>query len=84
MMIRLPKLFFDDHWERELPTPVIIKETARHYFVSADDPAIPELLDDAEYYTDPYGPDAPWLKRSALATANAIRSALPHARGGAA
>ena len=72
--IRLPKQFFDDHWERELPTPAIIKQTRQHYYVAADDPALPELLDDADYYAGAYGPDAPWLKSSARATVKAIRA----------
>lgn len=76
-LIRIPKAFLLDHWERALPTPEIIRETGRHYFVSADDPAVPELLADADYYAHPYGPDAEWLfglKASARATAKALRA----------
>ena len=77
-LIRIPKTFYTDHWERALPTPEIIRETSRHYFVAADDPSLPELLDDALFYAHPHGPDAPWLrglKASARATAHAIRAA---------
>lgn len=34
------------------------------------------LLGDAEYYSDPWGPDAPWLKSSAKATVKACKKAL--------
>jgi hypothetical protein len=81
--IRLPVFFFRDHEERDLPTPVVLRRTARHVFVSADDIELAELLDDAEFYAHRYGPDGDGLsglKASARATAAAIRAA----RGGAA
>lgn len=77
-LIRLPQKFFTDHWERALPTPEVVRETKSHVFVRADDPALPELLNDAEYYAHPNGPDADWLgglKASARATVRAIKDA---------
>ena len=49
-LIKLPKRFFRDHVERDLPTPQVISETAQHFIVDRDDPAMPELLDDAKHY----------------------------------
>lgn len=77
-LIRLPKAFFDDHDERGLPSPEIVKTTKPHYWVRPDDPVLPELLSDAEFYCDPNGPDAEGLgglKRSAKATVKAITAA---------
>lgn len=71
--IRVPKRFFDDHAERDLDTPAIVRETKAHYFIRADDPATAELRSDAAYYAD--GPDLlpPGLKASARATLIALR-----------
>ncbi len=78
-LIRVPRHFFDDHWGRELPTPVIQKHTQTHYWIDSEDPALPELLNDAEFYAHPHGPDAIGdggaLKRSAKATVSAIKKA---------
>jgi hypothetical protein len=77
-LIRLPKSFFDDHDERGLPCPEVIKTTKPHYWVAPDDPVLAELLSDAEHYCDPNGPDAEGLgglKRSAKATVKAIQAA---------
>lgn len=76
--IKLPKVFFTDHSERDLDTPEVIKETANHFIVSKDDSALPELLSDAEFYVDEYGPNAEGLlgvKTSARATIKALRNA---------
>ena len=72
--IRIPKRFFDDHRERDLDTPTIARETKAHYFISADDPAVAELRDDAAYYAAEHGPDLlpPGLKASARATLIAL------------
>lgn len=51
-LIRLPRHFFDDHASRDLPTPAVVRSTRSHVFVRADDPELPELLDDARYYAD--------------------------------
>ena len=78
-LIRIPTRFFEDHQERELPTPEVHKATKSHYWISADDPALPELLNDAEHYADmaPYmDPYYFGLCMSARATARAIRRTL--------
>lgn len=73
-LLWIPKRFFDDHRDRDLPTPVVIRETARHYFIRADDPALPELQDDARYYA---GPDAPDMSPAGLSgAARALLKAL--------
>lgn len=77
--IRIPKRFFLDHWERDLPTPEILRDTAKHYFISSDDPNLPELLDDAAHYAHAHGPDeAPaGLKPAARALIEAVRQQAP-------
>lgn len=74
--IKLPPAFYQDHSERDLPTPEDIGNAKSYVLVRADDPALPELLNDAEFCADPWGPDAEWLgglKASARATIRAIR-----------
>lgn len=74
-LVRIPRAFLDDHAERDLDTPKIWRSTRHHYWVHRKDPAIPELLSDAEFYADGVG----WfdhryfgLISSARATANAL------------
>ena len=74
-LVKLPKKFFDDHRDRELPTPKVIKETSRHYFVSASDEELVELGDDAVFYTNPHSEfwkELPGLYKSAKATLRAL------------
>ena len=76
--IRIPRLFYEDHEDRDLDTPVAIKTTKRHVWIDPADPALGELLSDARYYSDPYGfdPECFGLCMSARATAKAIESYL--------
>lgn len=75
-MIKIPTRFYDDHCERDLPAPPIVKETKSNYWVDADSEHLAELLDDADLYSYP----SDWPRylfgvcMSAAATANAIRS----------
>ena len=50
-LARIPQAFFDDHCERDLPAPVIVKRTKSHYYISLSDGNLEELLDDADYYS---------------------------------
>jgi hypothetical protein len=79
MIIQIPKRFYDDHVERDLPAPTIVHETGRYYLIRSDDPALPELLNDARYYANANGPDmAPrGLRPAALALIHAVDEALP-------
>lgn len=86
--ISLPSRFLDDHAERELPTPRVLKRTTRLVQVSMEDPALPELLADALHYADPDGPTAgdrsyAGLRRSAKVTADTLRAfgVKPQGRG---
>jgi hypothetical protein len=75
--IKIPPRFYNDHYERDLPTPDDVGNAKSYVLVRADDPALPELLNDAEYYAHPYGPDADWIggiRASAKATVRAIRN----------
>lgn len=66
--IRIPRTFYVDHQERDLPTPVAIHEIVRHVWIDRNDPALPELIDDARHYADPTATDAPgWLRLAARA-----------------
>ena len=49
-LIKIPKRFFDDHKERDLDTPQIIKETKTNYWIRSNDPHLAELKSDADYY----------------------------------
>jgi hypothetical protein len=71
-LIKLPKRFFDDHAERGLPTPDVIREYARSYAVSINDPELSELLSDAEHYADAVDQAERGLITSARATRRAI------------
>lgn len=74
---KLPVRFFTDHAERDLPTPQILRYTATHVWVRADDPALQELKSDAEHYAHRAGPTAgqpeyAGLRTSARATVRAL------------
>ena len=77
--IRIPTRFIDDHYERGLPTPDDASSGGgRSAMISSDDPALPSLLGDAEYYASPSGPDAApaGVVASARATVRAIRNVI--------
>ena len=75
VILRLPRRFFDDHADRCLPTPAIVRQDDRHVWVRHDDPDLRELLEDATFYADPDGPDEvpAGLKASARASVAAIQ-----------
>lgn len=50
--VKLPAKFIDDHRERDCDTPAILKTVGKCYVMRVDDPAMPELLNDAAYYAD--------------------------------
>lgn len=85
-LIRLPHMFYQDHVDRGLEAPSAIKWTTNHVFVYDDAPGLTDLLSDADFYADAYGPGAGMpeyfgLKSSARATARAIRKAIRDRRG---
>lgn len=73
-LIQIPRRFFDDHMERDLDTPEIVKSTRTNYWIRSDDPAIPELRGDADWYTDRFGPgeSCPGLRVAAHALLRAL------------
>lgn len=73
--IRIPKRFLDDHLERDLPTPEILRATSTHYFIASGDPAMGELIDDARHYADSLDEAPRGIVLSARATLRAIRHA---------
>jgi hypothetical protein len=50
MELKIGVTFYDDHGDRELPTPEEVRRTRRTVTIRADDPALPELIDDALFY----------------------------------
>lgn len=85
-MVRVPAKFFVDHMERELPTPKDLGGGKTYVWIALNDPATDELLDDARYYSDPYGPgagdrDYAGLRASARATVKAIEKAMKATKG---
>lgn len=71
-MIRLPKRFMDDHQERDLPTPNVVRETKSHYYVDPLDPNLAELLDDAKHYASDVDCAPAGIVASARATVAAL------------
>lgn len=74
-LICIPKRFLDDHLERDLPTPEIVRETSFYYFIASSDPAMAELIDDARHYADGLDEAPRSIVLSARATLRAIRHA---------
>lgn len=76
-MIRIPVAFYRDHKERGLDTPVNHSRFKSYVLIDPIDPALPELLNDAEYYanymSDPEWSSAVGMARSAAAMLRAIR-----------
>jgi len=76
--IRITKLFYQDHVERDLPAPPILKQTNRHIWIDASSKYLNDLMSDASFYADPasyeaeFGSHLSALVRSARATQNAI------------
>lgn len=73
-MIKLPKVYFDDHDDCNVPSPAILWITKKHYLVDPADPAIDEFSDRAEYYaTGQFEREYFGLVSSARATVKAIK-----------
>ena len=80
-LVKIPKRFYQDHIERDLPAPKVVKSTSLHYWINIEDPALSEFLSDAEFYRDEmvsghadrtvFG-----LQRSADATYKAIKAGM--------
>ena len=74
-LIRIPKRFYDDHVDRDLPAPEIARETKQHYFINATSEHLEELLGDATFHVETkpsFFPEYYGLCESARATARAI------------
>jgi hypothetical protein len=78
--INIPFRFWNDRAERDLEMPKVLSATKTYIRVSANDPVIPDVLSDAEYYTDIVKMSGErfylGLQSSARATVKAIRKAL--------
>jgi len=83
MLIRIPKVYYDDHIQCECEAPPVVRETKKHYYISGEEvrhSQEPEMstLDDlysrAKYYEDQlsFDPDYWGLCRSAKHTVIAI------------
>lgn len=73
-IVTIPKGFYDDHVERGLPAPPIVRRRSRHYEIDTGHPDFPELMEDASFYADPWGPDAaPNIRLAAFAFLRAVQ-----------
>lgn len=71
--VRIPRAFYLDHQERDLPTPAALGETSRHIVIDRADPALTDLISDARHYADPTATDAPaWVRMAAQALLKAL------------
>lgn len=89
--IKIPKRFYQDHVERDLDAPPIIRQTQSHIWIDANSQHLSELLADADFYADPktyggtqFASDSQGLIKSAKATKRAIELHLAKAHEGAA
>lgn len=57
-LIAVPATFFDDHADRDLPTPDEVRRAGHRVFIRANDPSIHSLRRDAAFYADPACMDA--------------------------
>jgi len=71
-LVRIPRVFIDDHEDRGLDSPLIQKVTARHYWIDPEDDSVNELVDDARYYAR----DVDACDRSLVLSARATLKAL--------
>lgn len=75
-MVRVPRLFYDDHRGRDLPTPEAGTCTKRHVWIASNDPAMDEYQSDADYYATCGGFDGcRGVETSARATVKALKKA---------
>jgi len=49
-VIRITKRFYDDHVERDLEAPALIRESKRYYWIDTSDENFNELHTDAIFY----------------------------------
>lgn len=80
-LVKIPQRFLQDHADRDLDTPEIVKITSKHFWISLDDPHTTELYQDAEFYAKPWVDSKPgdglWgVVVSARATKRALDKAV--------
>lgn len=73
---RIPKKFYDDHCERDLCAPEVVKQTKSHYYIDADNPLTSELIDDAKFYVNEWINGGMANYRGLCMSANATLEAL--------
>lgn len=76
-LLALPRMFFEDHVERFPASFENCTRGARFVWVQKDDPGLGNLVNDAEYYADPAGPDTPHLRAAAKRLLATIDAQLP-------
>jgi hypothetical protein len=73
--VQIPKSFYMDHCERDLPAPPVIWEDSRQIAIDACHWDFDELVNDAKHYAHIYGPDScPEIVRAAKAMLKCLRS----------
>lgn len=81
-LLKLPTRFLTDRMERALPNPRAVRETRTHDWVRADDPALADVISDARYYADPYGPSTTGTRRCPIKAAARVLLAAIERQGG--
>lgn len=73
--IKIGRRFYDDHCERALPAPPVIRATKSHYWIDASSNLLSDLLEDADFYSivSDWPREYFGLCKSAASTADAIR-----------
>lgn len=71
---KVSKHFIEDHWARDLGgSDRVVDQTRSHYLVRMTVANAEDLISDADYYMDKYGPDmGPGMKSAARATFTAM------------
>lgn len=49
-VIRITKRFYDDHVERDLEAPAVLRSSKRYYWIDTDNKNFDELHEDAIFY----------------------------------
>ena len=71
-LLKLPRRFFDDHVERELPAPTVVKQNRRYVWIRAADPRLPELVNDADFHSTGLIPECVGISLAARALLRAL------------
>tara|TARA_R100000808_G_C2016717_1_gene66810 strand:- start:60 stop:329 length:270 start_codon:yes stop_codon:yes gene_type:complete len=86
MIIRIPKVFYNDCVDCETLVPPIVHETKAHYFIdtgkgdveASAEETISDFISRADYYSENFGFDE-WTKKTICPSARATLAAIKKA-----